>query len=82
VFSLVKDPFHNLLSRTVARKIFLGIRIDPELKKALEELGNSEERSVSQICELLLRKGVDAYKSEGSKYLHRGHPRQKKESSE
>jgi hypothetical protein len=66
----------------VARKIFLGIRIDPELKKALEALGNSEERSVSQICELLLRKGVDAYKSEGSKYLQRGHPRQKKESSE
>jgi hypothetical protein len=55
----------------VARKIFLGIRIDPELKKALEDVGQAEERSVSQICELLLRKGVDAYKSEGSKYLQR-----------
>ena len=73
---------NNLLSRIVARKILLGIRIDPELKKALEELGTSEERSVSQICELLLRKGVDAYKNEGSKYLQRGHPRQKKESSD
>lgn len=56
---------------TVARKIFLGIRIDPELKKALEEVGNTEERSVSQICELLLRKGIDAYKGEGPKYLQR-----------
>lgn len=28
-----------------------------------------EERSVSQICELLLRKGVEAYKQEGPKYL-------------
>lgn len=66
----------------VARKIFLGIRIDPELKKALEEVGNAEERSVSQICELLLRKGVDAYGKEGPKYLRRSLSREKKESSE
>jgi hypothetical protein len=63
--------------RLVARKIFLGIRIDPELKKALEEVGSTEERSVSQICELLLRKGIDAYKSEGPKYLQRIVSRQK-----
>jgi hypothetical protein len=68
--------------RLVARKIFLGIRINPELKKLLEEVGESEERSVSQICELLLRTGVDAYKKEGSKYLQRLHPRQRKEPSE
>ena len=55
----------------VARKIFLGIRIDPELKKALEEIGSTEERSLSQICELLLRKAVDAYKNKGPKYLQR-----------
>lgn len=66
----------------MARKIFLGIRIDPELKKALEELANAEERSVSQICELLLRKGVDGYKREGPKYLQRLLSRPKKEPSE
>lgn len=66
----------------VARKIFLGIRIDPELKKALEHVGQAEERSVSQICELLLRKGVDAYKNEGPKYFQRLLSRQKKEPSE
>jgi len=66
----------------VARKIFLGIRINPELKKLLEEVGEAEERSVSQICELLLRTGVDAYKKEGPKYLHRLLARQKKEPSE
>jgi hypothetical protein len=55
----------------MARKIFLGIRIDPELKKSLEEMGHAEERSVSQICELLLRKGTDAYKKKGAKYLSR-----------
>jgi hypothetical protein len=61
----------------VTRKIFLGIRIDPELKKALEEIGNSEERSVSQICELLLRKGVEAYKKEGPQYLRHSFSRPK-----
>jgi len=66
----------------VARKIFLGIRINPELKKLLEEVGEGEERSVSQICELLLRTGVDAYKKEGPKYLQRLLSHQKKGSSE
>jgi hypothetical protein len=66
----------------VARKLFLGIRIDPELKKALEDVGQAEERSVSQLCELLLRKGVEAYKNEGPKYLQRLLSRQKKEPSE
>ncbi len=51
--------------RPMARKVFLGIRIDPELKKALEQVGRMEERSVSQVCELLLRNGVETYKSRG-----------------
>ena len=33
--------------------------------------GTTSERSVSQICELLLRAGVDAYKKKGHKYLQR-----------
>ena len=55
----------------MARKIFLGIRIDPDLKKALEEMANAEERSVSQICELLLRKGTEAYQKKGANYLRK-----------
>jgi len=65
----------------VARRIFLGIRIDPELKKALEGIGDAEARSVSQVCELLLGRGVDAYKKEGAKYLQRIPSRNKKEPS-
>lgn len=64
----------------VARKIFLGIRISPELKKILEEIGKTEERSVSQICELLLRRGVETYKKAGSKYLQNSPSFSKKES--
>jgi hypothetical protein len=63
----------------MARKTFIGIRIDPELKKCLDEIGDSEERSVSQICELLLRKGVEAYKKEGAKYLRKFGVREKLE---
>ena len=58
----------------MARKIFVGIRIDQELKRSLDELGEAEERSVSQICELLLRRGVEAYKKEGAKYLRKISP--------
>ena len=65
--------------RHMARKIFLGIRIDPELKELLEEIGKAEERSVSQICELLLRHGVGSYKKEGPKYFQRLLSTQKKE---
>jgi hypothetical protein len=62
---------------------FVGIRLDPELKEALEEIAGTEERSVSQICELLLRRGIDAYKSEGSKYLRSlGRHRKKETGSE
>ncbi len=68
--------------RRMARKIFLGIRINPELKKLLEEIGKAEERSVSQICELLLRTGVDSYKKQGTKYLQRLLSSQKKDASE
>jgi hypothetical protein len=66
----------------MARKIFLGIRIDPELKRTLEEIGDAEARSVSQVCELLLRRGVDAYKNEGGRYLQHTRSRHKKEPSE
>jgi hypothetical protein len=66
----------------VARKVFLGIRINPELKSVLEQIADTEERSISQICELILRSGIEGYKKEGPKYLQRFLSRQKKESSE
>ena len=66
----------------MARKIFLGIRVDPELRKSLEDIGNTEERSVSQICEMLLKRGAEAYHREGPKYLHHSSSRQKREAQE
>jgi hypothetical protein len=55
----------------VAKKEFLAFRLIPDLKKEIEEIARREQRSISQICELLLRRGVDAYKKEGPEYLQR-----------
>ena len=80
MFFYCKSLVSVVMISVVARKIFLGIRIDPELKKTLEQIGDAEERSVSQICELLLRRGVDAYRKDGPIYLQVS-TRQKKESA-
>ena len=49
----------------------LAFRIPGELKKNLEQIADREARSISQICELLLKGGVEAYRKEGPGYLHR-----------
>jgi hypothetical protein len=56
---------------TMAKSAFLGIRMDPELRKQLEQIALREERSISQVCEVLLRGGVAAYQKGGGKYLQR-----------
>jgi len=53
----------------VPKTAFLGFRISPDLKKQLEVIAQREERSISQVCEVLLRGGVAAYKRNGPKYL-------------
>ena len=57
----------------------LAFRIPNDLKKRLQELAKSEARSLSQICEILLRLGVESYEKDGPKYLQRFLSRQKKE---
>ena len=48
-----------------------AFRIPGELKKSLQQIANREARSISQICEILLTIGTEAYGREGSKYLQR-----------
>ncbi len=69
------------MMRGVARKVFLGVRINPVLKDRLEQIAAAEERTVSQICEMLLRQGAEGNRKEGAKYLQRFLSRQKKESA-
>jgi hypothetical protein len=47
----------------------LAFRIPDELKKDLEQIAHCEARSVSQVCQILLTIGTEAYSKEGSKYL-------------
>jgi len=47
----------------------LAFRIHADLKKRLLKLAKQEARSLSQICEMLLKIGVDEYDKEGHKYL-------------
>jgi hypothetical protein len=49
----------------------IGFRIPREIKVTLSEIAKKEGRSVAQICELLLKGGIQQYEREGSKYLHR-----------
>lgn len=56
----------------------LAFRIPSDLKKGLQQIANREARSISQICEILLTIGMEAYSKEGSKYLQRylGHTKE------
>jgi hypothetical protein len=47
----------------------LAFRIQADLKKRLLKLARRESRSVSQVCEMLLKIGVDEYDRQGQKYL-------------
>jgi hypothetical protein len=60
----------------------LAFRIPADLKGKLQEVAKREARSISQICEILLRVGIEGYEREGARYLQRFLSRQKKETSE
>jgi hypothetical protein len=53
------------------KKGFLAFRVQPELKHAIREIADKEARSISQVCELLLSEGVQAYGVEGPKFIQR-----------
>jgi len=60
----------------------IGFRLSSSLKKELQDVARRERRTLSQVCEIFLTGGLDAYKSEGAKYLQRLLSRLKKEPSE
>jgi hypothetical protein len=67
--------------RIMKKNAPLAFRIPGELKKSLQQIANREARSISQICEILLTIGTDAYDKEGTKYLHRFLGHSKKDDS-
>ena len=49
----------------------LAFRVPAELKRNLQQIADREARSISQICEILLRIGTEQYAKDGSRLLQR-----------
>jgi len=49
----------------------LAFRISADLKRKLQRVSKQEARSLSQICDLLLRIGIEEYDREGHRYLQK-----------
>jgi hypothetical protein len=70
-FSIASSFPSEYICLVTVNKQFLAFRVSPSLKDEIQEIAVGEARSVSQICELLLVEGVEAYKKEGSKFMQR-----------
>jgi hypothetical protein len=53
----------------VARTGFLVFRVNPELRRDIQQIADEEQRTITQVCEMLLHEGVEAYKKEGPKFM-------------
>ena len=55
----------------MARTGFLVFRVDPALRRDIQRIADEEQRTITQVCEMLLHEGVEAYKMEGPKFMQR-----------
>jgi hypothetical protein len=55
----------------VARTGFLVFRVSPELRRDIQQIADEEQRTITQVCEMLLYEGIEAYKKEGPKFMQR-----------
>lgn len=46
-------------------------RVDPSLRQEIQRIADEEQRTITQICEMLLYEGIEAYKKEGPKFMQR-----------
>jgi len=46
-------------------------RVDPALRRDIQRIAGDEQRTITQICEMLLYEGVEAYKKDGPKFIQR-----------
>jgi hypothetical protein len=55
----------------------VAFRIPTDLKQELLRISEKEARSLSQICEILLRTGAEQYRNEGARFLEKHLARKK-----
>jgi len=60
----------------------IGFRVSADLKRELQAVAKREGRTLSQICEILVAGGLEAYKKDGSRLLQRMLSHYKKEPPE
>jgi len=60
----------------------IGFRVSADLKRELQAAAKREGRTLSQICEILVAGGLEAYKKDGSRFLQRMMSHYKKEPPE
>lgn len=49
----------------------LNFRVGAQLKKEVEAIAVKEGRSVAQVCDALLKAGVEAYSKQGNRFLQK-----------
>jgi len=69
-YFLVKGLTSSYIGK-VPKSEFLALRVNSELKRELERISDDEQRSISQISEMLLYEGIEAYKKDGPKFMQR-----------
>jgi hypothetical protein len=55
----------------VAKTEFIAFRVAPDLKRALQQIADDEQRALSQVCEMFLYEGVEGLKQDGPKFIQR-----------
>jgi len=45
--------------------------VDTALRREIQRIADEEQRTITQICEMLLNEGVEAYKEAGPKFMQR-----------
>lgn len=67
---MLRDHAHSYIL-VVAKTEFVAFRVAPGLKRELQRISDEEQRALSQVCEMLLYEGIEAYKKEGPKFIQR-----------
>jgi hypothetical protein len=46
---------------------YVALRLEPEMRKRLQDLAEAEERSIGAIARIILREGLEAREAKGSR---------------
>ena len=68
--ALLRSGVQSYISLVARTGVFV-FRVNPSLRQEIERIAAEEQRTITQICEMLLHEGVEAYKKEGPKFIQR-----------